>query len=101
MTVWGVILTMVGGYGMAVLSGADLTSGWLLWGQILFVVAGVIWLTRIVPLQIRQARAARDFAAGGEVPESYRADSRRWLFWGLISTVPLVAATWLMVAKPF
>ena len=26
--------------------------------------------------------------------------SRRWLFWGLISTVPLLAATWLMIAKP-
>jgi uncharacterized membrane protein len=52
-------------------------------------------------LQIRQARAAKGFAAGGDVPDSYRADSRRWLFWGLIATVPLVAATWLMVAKPF
>ena len=101
MTVWGVILTIVGGYGMAVLGGADLARGWLLWGQILFVVAGLIWLGRIVPLQIRQARAAKGFAAGGEVPESYRADSRRWIFWGLVATVPLVAATWLMVAKPF
>jgi uncharacterized membrane protein len=101
MTVWGVILTMAGGYGMAWLAGIDLYgSHWLVWSQGLFVLAGLIWLGRIVPLQIAQARMARGFANGGPVPEAYRAASRAWIFWGLIATVPLVAATWLMVAKP-
>lgn len=101
MTVWGVILTMGGGYGMALTAGIDLFGNrWLVWSQGLFLAAGLIWLGRIVPLQIAQARMARAFADGGPVPEAYRSASRAWIFWGLVSTVPLVAATWLMVAKP-
>ncbi len=101
MTVWGVILTMGGGYGMAWLAGIDLFgSRWLAGAQLLFLIAGLVWLARIVPLQITQARLARDFADGGAVPAAYRRASRAWLAWGLVATVPLVAATWLMVAKP-
>jgi uncharacterized membrane protein len=102
MTVWGVVLTMVGGYGMAMLAGWDLVGArWLLWSQVCFVIAGMIWLLIIVPIQRTQARMARGFADGKAVPAAYRAQSRRWLAWGLVSTVPLVAAMWLMVAKPF
>ena len=101
MTVWGAALTMIGGYAMASLAGYDLvTTRWLLWSQLCFLVAGMIWLLIIVPIQWRQARLAREFAGGGVIPEAYRRDSRRWLVWGLISTLPLVTALWLMVAKP-
>lgn len=99
MTVWGVILVMGGGYYMVWTSGLPLSQGWLLWSQVFFVLAGLIWLFLIVPIQVRQARLARAFGAD-DVGDAYRRLSRRWLFWGLISTVPLVAATWLMVAKP-
>jgi len=99
MTVWGAALIMGGGYYMAVVAKMPLTQPWLLWGQVHFVVAGVIWLLFIVPIQIRQARLARAFP-GDDVGDEYRALSRRWLAWGLISTVPLVIATWLMVARP-
>jgi hypothetical protein len=34
------------------------------------------------------------------VPDAYKALSIRWIFWGLISTVPLVTALWLMIAQP-
>ena len=102
MTVWGAGLTMLGGYGMVVIGGWDLVgTRWLLWGQVGFVAAGLIWLGIIVPIQRRQARLARRFVDGGDVPAEYHTLSRRWLAWGLVSTVPLVAATWLMVAKPF
>lgn len=99
MTVWGVVLTMGGGYFMALAGGWALGEGWLLWSQGLFVVAGLIWLLAIVPIQVRQARLARAFGEAG-VTEAYRALSRQWLRWGLVSTVPLVVATWLMVVKP-
>jgi uncharacterized membrane protein len=101
LTAWGAGLTMVGGYGLALAGGFDLFgTGWLAWSQALFALAGGIWVGIIVPIQIRQARAAKLFERGGEVPESYRRDARRWIFWGLVSTVPLVWALWLMVAKP-
>ena len=99
MTVWGVVLTMGGGYFMAVSVGLPLDQGWLLWSQVLFVISGLIWLLAIVPIQVMQARLARAFA-GDDVGDEYRALSRRWLAWGLVSTVPLVVATWLMIAKP-
>ncbi|MBY0284466.1 MAG: DUF2269 domain-containing protein [Sphingomonas sp.] len=102
LTFWGVVLTMVGGYGAVWIAGADpFGPKWLVWSQILFVTAGLMWLGMLVPIQIRQAKAARDFANGGDIPESYRRDSWRWISWGLIATVPLVAATWLMIAKPY
>jgi uncharacterized membrane protein len=95
-----VVLTMGGGYFMALRGGFALAAGWLLWSQILFVVAGLIWLLRIVPIQVKQARLARRFS-GDDVGAEYRQLSQSWLRWGLVSTAPLVAATWLMVAKPF
>jgi uncharacterized membrane protein len=102
LTFWGIILTMGGGYGLLWAAGmGPLDAPWLVWSQLLFVAAGVIWLGLLVPIQIRQARAARRFADDGMITDAYRRDSRRWLAWGLVSTVPLVAALWLMVAKPF
>ncbi|MEE4280228.1 MAG: DUF2269 domain-containing protein [Halieaceae bacterium] len=101
MTVWGAVLITAGGYAMVLVADMPLTQGWLLWGQIHFVLAGAIWLGFLVPIQIRQARLARDFdSEDGRIGENYRALSRRWLLWGLVSTVPLLAATWLMIAKP-
>jgi uncharacterized membrane protein len=54
----------------------------------------------IVPIQMKAARLARQFAEGATVPDAYKTLSKRWIFWGLISTVPLLAALWLMIAQP-
>ena len=69
-------------------------------GELLFAVSGIVWLAVLVPIQIRQARMARSLAPNAELPSLYRRDSRRWLVWGIIATVPLVAAIYVMVAKP-
>ena len=101
LTIPGIILTMVGGYGSAMAMGySPFEPGWLVWSQILFVLAGMIWLFILVPIQIRQARIANTWAQQSDVSEEYRSLSRRWITWGLISTVPLCAILWLMVAKP-
>lgn len=101
LTFWGIILTIGGGYGaLYVANISPFGENWLLWSQALFVVAGLIWLGLLVPIQVRQARSARKFPDVGEIPANYRRDSRMWIIWGLVATVPLVGATWLMVAKP-
>lgn len=101
LTIPGIILTMVGGYGTAWLMGYSLLNPfWLLWSQIMFVAAGIIWLFILVPLQIRQARIAHTFDETSGVTPHYRKLSRQWITWGLISTIPLAVALWLMVAKP-
>ena len=99
MTVWGVLLLTCGGYAMVFIGNWPLTQYWLLSSQALFAVAGLTWLSILVPLQIKQAKLAKAFSGLG-VSEEYQQLSRCWLIWGLISTVPLVMATWLMIAKP-
>lgn len=97
----GILLIVAGGYGMAASAGLNIvTTRWLLWGQILFVLSGILWLCVLVPLQIRQARLAAVFAQGGPIPDAYRNLSARWLVWGIAATVPLVAALFVMIAKP-
>ena len=101
LTIPGIILTMVGGYGsLWVLGYSLLEPAWLLWSQIMFVVAGFIWLFILVPIQIKQARLANAWTDQSGVSAEYRTLSRRWITWGLISTVPLCIVLWLMVAKP-
>ena len=101
LTIPGIILTMVGGYGSLWVMGYKLSEpAWLLWSQVLFVIAGCIWLFILVPIQIKQARLANAFTSQDGVTSEYRRLSRRWITWGLISTVPLCAVLWLMVAKP-
>ncbi len=63
------------------------------------LVSGTIWLVNLVPIQAKQSRLAREFRTTNTVPEQYRMLSRRWLVWGILATVPLVVATWLMIVK--
>ncbi|MEM9086420.1 MAG: DUF2269 family protein [Pseudomonadota bacterium] len=101
LTIPGIILTMVGGYGsLWVLGYSLLEPAWLLWSQIMFAIAGCIWLFILVPIQIKQARLANAWTDQSGVSVEYRTLSRRWITWGLISTVPLCIVLWLMVAKP-
>jgi uncharacterized membrane protein len=99
-TLAGIALIMIGGYGAAIVKDMPLfESHWLVAGQILFAISGLIWLGILVPAQIRQARAARGFAQGGEIPDGYKRDARSWIIWGIIATVPLVAAIYVMIVK--
>ena len=101
LTVTGIVLLVVGGYGAAMVSNMDVFGArWLIWGQLLLAISGIIWIAILIPAQIRQAKAARAFANDGEIPDSYRRDANRWLVWGIIATVPLAAALWVMVFKP-
>ncbi len=98
-TAGGILLIIVGGYGMVVTGHLDLTIPWLAYGQIAFVVSGVIWATVLVPIQVKQARLAKVLLTDASVENEYYALSRRWLIWGVISTVPLVFAIFVMVMK--
>ena len=99
LTLGGVVLVAVGGYGMAGVARMNLLAGWLLWGQLLFLASGLIWLVRLVPIQISQAAMARELLEHVEVAAEYRLLCRRWIVWGVCATVPLVAATYVMVTK--
>ncbi len=100
-TLSGVVLILVGGYGMAAAAGYDLRStSWLVWAQAAFLASGVIWAAILIPVQIRQARLAEGFENGGAIPALYWRLNRRWYFWGVLDTVIPLTNLYVMVAKP-
>jgi uncharacterized membrane protein len=100
-TAGGVVLIIVGAYGMVWVAGLNpLGQAWLIWGQSLFIASGVIWVAILIPVQIAQARQARAFAEGGPIPESYWRLGRRWVIWGTIATLLPLANLYFMVVKP-
>lgn len=100
-TLAGIVLVMGGGYGMAAVNHLHVFEvRWIVLGQILFVVSGMIWMFILIPLQIRLGKQARIAGECGKVPPSYWRYGRIWLIWGIIATVPLVAAIYVMIAKP-
>ena len=99
-TGWGIGLTIIGGYGAAGVAEIDpWRTGWVLWPEVMFAASGGVWLLVLLPIQIRQARLARGFVAGSVIPEAYFRDTRSWLAWGIVATVPLVAAIAFMTLK--
>ncbi len=100
-TLSGVVLILVGGYGMAAAAGYDLRgTSWLLWAQGAFLASGVIWVAILIPVQIRQARLAEGFENGGAIPALYWRLNRRWYFWGVLATLIPLTNLYVMVAKP-
>jgi uncharacterized membrane protein len=100
-TLSGIVLLVGGGFGAAYVAGMPwFARGWLAESELLFLLSGMIWLFVLVPIQIRQARQARAFAGGAPIPGAYWRNSRLWLIWGIVATVPLVAALYFMIAKP-
>lgn len=73
---------------------------WIRWGLILFVVSGVLWGAVLVPVQIQQARLARRFVSGSEIPERYWRLGRVWMAVGIVATLLPLANVVLMVFKP-
>ena len=100
-TLPGLVLTLVGGVSISLMGRWPLFEvSWLSWSVVWFVVAGLLWLGFLIPLQIRQHRAARLFLETGIIPDSYWRDAKSWIIIGLIATVPLLIILFLMVVKP-
>jgi len=100
-TAGGVVLILATGIGNAVLHDMDyLSIRWLAWGFWLFTISGLIWALILIPVQIKQAKMAKQFANGGTIPEGYWRLARIWNSFGVLATVlPLVNVYW-MVFKP-
>lgn len=65
-TFGGVILILIGGFGMIGVGGLDIgTTSWIKIGLALFLASGVIWAAVLIPIQIVQARIARTFGTSG------------------------------------
>jgi uncharacterized membrane protein len=88
------------GYYMAHLAGYPMSSRWIMWSLMLYVLAGACWLP-VVWLQMRlrdmAALAARD---GTPLPAQYWTYFRTWVALGVPAFIAFVVIFWFMVAKP-
>jgi len=73
---------------------------WLNWGFWLFVATGAIWGGYFIPIQIKQARMAKDFKDKKEVPKEYWKLEQLWKIGGIISMIIVFSIIYFMVFKP-
>ena len=73
---------------------------WVLWGVILFGVAGGVFAARVGPLQKKLLANVDAGLAGNWNESAYRELSRQWLFWGWVATGAPLIVVFLMVFKP-
>jgi uncharacterized membrane protein len=97
----GALLAILAGDSMAYSSMTDTWNiQWLTWGRSLFIASGIIWITVLIPTQIKQARMARNFENAKSIPNEYWNLSNRWNIFGAIAVLlPLINIYW-MVFKP-
>jgi uncharacterized membrane protein len=88
------------GYYMVRLAGYPMSSRWIMWSLMLYVLAGACWLP-VVWLQMRlrdmAAAAARD---GTPLPPLYWKYFRTWVALGVPAFIAFVFIFWFMVTKP-
>ncbi len=74
-------------------------ADWISWGQGLFMLSAFLWLTLLIPIQVKQAKLANAFQDTGVIPNEYRTLSRVWNVVGSISIVLPLATLYFMVNK--
>jgi uncharacterized membrane protein len=100
-TIPAIVVLLIGGIGAAQVGHLSiLGTGWILWGIILFVIAGICF----GPVS-RAQRQLRDIANAGAASGSmdwarYNQISMQWNVWGTIASVAPLIAVALMVLKP-
>lgn len=82
------------------MAGWSLTTPWILWSIVLYLVAGACWLP-VVWLQIRMKRMADEALKNGSaLPDRYWRYARWWEGLGYPAFIAMVAIYFLMVNKP-
>lgn len=95
-----IVFQPLSGWYLAHLAGIPLTTPWILWTLVLYVLAGVCWLP-VVWLQIRMRDMARQAVAGGTaLPPLYFRYLTVWTALGVPAFIAMVAIFYLMVVKP-
>jgi uncharacterized membrane protein len=78
-----------------------LRTRWIAGGLALFIVSGVVFVTRVTPLQKQMRALAKAGLDSGTFDHArYEALTRQWEVWGGIALLTPLAALVLMVLKP-
>lgn len=95
-----IIVQPITGFYLMYLAGTPLGSSWIIWSIVLYLVAGICWLS-IVWLQIQMRKMAEQAAADGDpLPGMYWRYLGIWVALGIPTFLALVVVFYLMVAKP-
>ena len=95
-----IILQPASGLYLTHIAGLPLTSAWIVWSIVLYLVAGAAWLP-VVWMQMRMRDMAQNAAgSGAALPAQYWRFLRAWVALGVLAFLALVAVFFLMVAKP-
>ena len=95
-----IVFQPLSGYYLAHLAGFPFSSRWIAWSLILYLVATACWLP-VVWLQLRMRDLAGEaLARGTALPRQYWRYFRIWFALGVPAFFALVAAFYLMIAKP-
>ncbi len=95
-----VIFQPLSGIWMASLVGLPLTTPWILFSLILYVIAGACWLP-VVYLQIKMQKMANHALENNkELPKQYWKYAKLWFFLGMPAFIAMVLVVLLMTLKP-
>ncbi len=90
----------ISGYFLLQQLGIPLSEPWVALSFALYIIAGLCWLP-VVWLQILMRDLVGDAVKKGQpLPMDYHRLARIWFWLGWPAFVSLIAAVWLMVAKP-
>lgn len=99
-TMPGIALILIGGFGAAGVAKIPvLSTGWILWSIILFIVAGIAF-GPIARAQRALHSVAEAGVSGSMDWQRYEALSQRWNIFGAIALLAPIIAVALMVTKP-
>lgn len=101
-TIPGVVLIVLTGLATAIIGRYPiLGTPWILWSLVLFTISGVLFVTKVAPLQQQlRALAQQQSNTGSFDWPGYDALARRWEMWGALALLTPLAALALMVLKP-
>ena len=98
----GAALILVTGLWMADLSDRNiLQTGWLFTALILLIVALLIWLFELLPIQRRLIRVTEEAVRAGQLDPVFKTLTMRWTIFGMVATLLPLVNVYLMVFKPF
>jgi uncharacterized membrane protein len=95
-----IIIQPLTGYLLMRTAGFPMSSRWIMWSVILYVIAVACWLPVLwLQMQLKQlSRIAAD--SGTPLPDAYWRYFRYWVSLGIPAFFAFVAIFYLMVAKP-
>jgi len=98
-TMPGVTILLIFGLGAALHAGFNLLeTGWIFWAIILYLISGVVFMIKVVPIQKRIYKLASSESEFNW--EKYQQLSKQWNVWGSVATLAPWLAVILMVVKP-